>query len=154
MKHSGAQHTHRLIWNIAICTLILGSIAAAEDDSIVFDDVQRQTKEFIRYDTSITLTPDQEAVKHEALSDLPAPCCSNYSIETCCCPCNMAKAVWGLSKFLITQHGYDATQVRETVARWFDTINPDGFSGRACYTSGCERLFKKDGCGGMQELKS
>ena len=41
-------------------------------------------------DEPIELTPEQELIKKKALSKIPAPCCSDNSAYTCCCPCNMA----------------------------------------------------------------
>lgn len=51
--------------------------------------------------------------------------------------------------FLIADEGHDAERVRQEVADWYDEINPDGFSGRACFDGGCGRAFADDGCGGM-----
>lgn len=116
---------------------------------IELHDVAAQTKEFIGYDDSIELTPEQEAVRVEALSALPAPCCSDNSAATCCCPCNMAKSTWGLAKYLITEKGATVEQVRQAAQDWHRFINPDGFSGDVCYTGGCNRAFKDNGCGGM-----
>jgi len=118
---------------------------------LTFHDVAAQTQEFIGYDGSIHLTPEQEAIRVEALSAIPAPCCSDNSADTCCCPCNMAKSVWGLSKYLITEKGADVAQVRQAAQDWFGFINPAGFSGDTCYIGGCNRAFKDNGCGGMSE---
>lgn len=143
---------------LAVAVLFTFQIAASAKAETVttvagltFHDVAAQTKEFIGYDDSIQLTPEQEAIRVEALSALPAPCCSQYSAATCCCPCNMAKAVWGLSKYLITEKGADAAQVRQAAQDWFGFINPNGFSGDACFTGGCGRAFKANGCGGMSK---
>lgn len=125
------------------------SLSAEDADPVPFDDVQRLTREFIGYQQSIQLTAEQEAVKREALEALPAPCCSDNTAYTCCCPCNMSLSIWGLSHLLISQHGYDAEQVRTKVEEWIGFINPDGYSGNVCYTGGCNRPFNKNGCGGM-----
>jgi hypothetical protein len=132
------------------------SLAEGEElatSGIHFHDVQQQTREFHAYNRSITLTAKQRAVMHEALSSLRAPCCADQTAATCCCSCNMAKSWWGLSKYLIAERGYGPNQVREAVADWFQFINPDGFTGNACYTGGCNRPFHKNGCGGMSEKK-
>jgi hypothetical protein len=63
----------------------------------------------------------------------------------------MAKSWWGLSNHLIADGGYGAEEVRAAVEGWIEFINPEGFSGDACYTSGCPRPFHRDGCGGMDE---
>ncbi len=41
------------------------------------------TQRFIDYYNSITLTPEQERVKRDALSPLKAPCCDDNSMYTC-----------------------------------------------------------------------
>ena len=82
---------------------------------------------------------------------MPAPCCADNTMATCCCPCNMAKAVWGYSAWLIVEKGYDADQLEKEVRRWLADANPNGWSGEACYKGGCSRSFDQDGCGGMVE---
>ena len=126
------------------------SFAAETSDPVPFEDVKSQTLEFIGYAKSIRLTTEQDAIKREALEALPAPCCSDNTAYTCCCPCNMSLSIWGLSHLLITEHGQNAEQVRAKVEEWIDYIGPDGFSGNVCYTGGCARPFAKDGCGGMR----
>ena len=85
------------------------------------------------------------------MGSVPAPCCSDYPILTCCCPCNAAKATWGLSRYLIAKLGYSAPQVKGTVTEWLRFINPRGFTGNACFAGGCKRSFSENGCGGMDE---
>ena len=114
------------------------------------DDVLQQTKQFIAYNRSITLTPQQAVVMKEALSAMPAPCCSNYTAASCCCKCNMARTIWGLSKHMIAHQNQGVEEVRQGVSDWIKSINPGGFSGRACFNGGCNRPFNKDGCGGMK----
>ncbi len=121
------------------------------DLGLEFTDTKAQAAEYIRYYKNIELTPEQERVKAEALSALPAPCCSDNSLLTCCCPCNMAKSAWGLSAHLITERGFDAEQVRRAAVQWLEFANPDGYTGDACYTGGCGRSFEHNGCGGMNE---
>ena len=111
------------------------------------------TEQLLAFNDSIRLTAEQEAVRREALEALPAPCCARFSAATCCCECNMARATWGLAKHLIADEGYDAEQVRKAVAAWHAEINPDGFSGEACFNGGCGRAFANDGCGGMDRHK-
>jgi hypothetical protein len=50
---------------------------------------------------------------------------------------------------MIAEQGASAETVREKVQEWIRFTNPDGYSGRACYTGGCGRPFAQDGCGGM-----
>jgi hypothetical protein len=129
-----------------------GRIAEEAYGSVVtFTDVKSQTLEFHRYHRTIQLTPEQHDVMREALTDIPAPCCSDRSALTCCCECNMAKSWWGLSKHLIADRGLGAEQVRVAVNEWLEFINPEGFSGDVCYTGGCGRPFRENGCGGMNE---
>ncbi len=130
---------------------VLSNGSAAEGSPVEFTDVRKQTREFMAYNKSISLTPEQEEVKREALSGLKAPCCADRTAYTCCCSCNMAQTWWGLSKHLIVNEGYDADQVRTAVQEWLKFINPNGFSGDACYTGGCGRPFHRNGCGGMDE---
>ncbi len=123
----------------------------AVEVDIEFDDIPALTKKFIGYNRSIQLTPDQERIKAAALSSIPAPCCSEFPLATCCCPCNLAKSVWGLTKHLITDRGYGVDQVQVAAVRWVNAVNPNGFSGTVCKTGGCGRPFSQNGCGGMNE---
>jgi len=132
----------------------LGLTQAQEEsksDTLKFNDVKAQAKEFIADYRSIKLSPAQEKIKVEALSDISAPCCSTFPMATCCCPCNLAKSVWGLSSFLIAKKNYNVKQVKEAVIAWIQFTNPSGFNGKACFQNRCEAAFHKDGCGGMKE---
>jgi hypothetical protein len=115
----------------------------------VFRNLRAQTEQFIDYFSSIRLTPAQEAIKGEALDSIPAPCCKKFSMKTCCCPCNLAKSVWGLSNYLIAKKGYGAPEVRSAVVEWLAFTNPKGFTGDACFTGGCKRRTAQNGCAGM-----
>jgi hypothetical protein len=141
-----------LLASILLVLVAIGSSQArnGERDEVEFTDVRKHTKEFIGYFHSIKLTPEQEAVKREALSNLPAVCCSNNSAYTCCCVCNLSRTVWGLSHHLIAERGFDATAVRAAVVKWTSFVSPDGFSGDACFNGGCGRSFANNGCGGMR----
>lgn len=116
-----------------------------------FDDVKARTTEFIGWSSSILLTPEQEKTKRQALGAIPAPCCKEYSIATCCCPCNLAKTVWGLANYAIARLGYDAAQTRALTVEWLQATNPAGYSGDACHRGGCPKRFSANGCGGMKE---
>jgi len=116
-----------------------------------FTGTREETERFIEYFRSIALTPEQERIKVEALTAIPAPCCAENPLATCCCPCNMAKAAWGLSAWLITEKGFGVEQIREATRAWLAAANPDGFSGDACYRGGCARAMRHNGCGGMNE---
>ncbi len=127
--------------------------AGGREKAFVFRDVRSQAEEFIDYYHSIRLTAAQQKIKEQALGSIPAPCCRDYSILTCCCPCNSAKAVWGLSHYLIVKRGYGAPEVKKTVLQWLEFINPNGYTGDACFTGGCQRPFSRNGCGGMDETR-
>ncbi|HLE57045.1 MAG TPA: hypothetical protein VJB15_08180 [Rhodothermia bacterium] len=116
-----------------------------------FTDARRQAAEFIAYDREIALSPDQKQVMDAALSSIPAPCCSQYSIATCCCPCNLAKATWGLSKHLIAHRQATSSEVNAAATEWLRFTNPVGYTGDACFTGGCNRSFEHNGCGGMND---
>lgn len=133
----------------ALATFLVSWGVAAAVTELRFDDVRRQTAEFMRYNETIQLDAAQQKVFDEALDALPAPCCSDNTARTCCCTCNSARAWWGLAKHLIADQGYGVDQVRQKVAEWFQFINPGGFSGDACYNGGCSRPFNRNGCGGM-----
>ena len=124
---------------------------AAANEPIEFVDARKQAAKFIAYYHSIRLTPEQAAIKKQALSTIPAPCCEDYSIATCCCPCNLAKSVWGLTHHVIADEGYDADEVKEVVGEWIGFTNERGYAGDACYNGRCGRPFSQDGCGGMNE---
>ncbi len=118
----------------------------------VFSDLRAQTKEFIGYADSMSLAPEQQKVKEAVLSAIPAPCCKKFSAATCCCPCNMAKSIWGLSNLMLLRHGANAEELRTAVEAWIRVINPAGFTGDACdKRGGCERPFAENGCAGMDQ---
>jgi hypothetical protein len=125
--------------------------APAPDKESRARDAKQQAAQFIEYYHSISLTPEQEQLKNEALSTVPAPCCRDYSIATCCCPCNLAKSVWGLSHFLIAEKRYNVPQLTDAVRGWLRSTNEAGHSGDACYARRCNQPFDRDGCGGMDE---
>jgi hypothetical protein len=141
-----AAATGGLLWSADSFAL---TKRASDSHPISFRDAQAQAREFIRENERMTLTPAQQKVMTQALSSVPASCCAQYSVSTCCCPCNLARSVWGLSKTLIQKHGASESQVRRAVTEWLTFINPRGSAGNACFTGGCDRPFHKDGCGGM-----
>lgn len=116
----------------------------------VFDGTREETQRFMDMNRDITLTSDQEAVRLEALSQLPAPCCGEFSAATCCCECNIARAIWGLSKSLIVE-GAEAAEVKEDVQAWLKAVNSSGYTGEACSLGKCSKSPKEGGCGGMEE---
>ncbi len=141
---------------VALTALLLGSVGQAGTTTEPakppsFAEVKARTPEFIAWSKSILLTPAQEKIKQEALGAIPAPCCKEYSVATCCCPCNLAKTVWGLANHAIARLGYDVVQTRALAVRWIRATNPAGYSGNACNRGGCSRPFSANGCGGMRE---
>lgn len=124
---------------------------ARDETALDFNDVPTRAKEFIGYYHSISLTPEQQKLKERALGAIAAPCCKDYSILTCCCPCNLAKTVWGLAQHAIAKRGYDEAQLKKAVLGWLRAVNASGFSGTACYQGGCGKAFAANGCGGMDE---
>lgn len=153
----------RKFWLVVILSAVVSGIAApgagigvvhaSQSDALTFTDVDAQTRTFIGYYHSIQLTRDQELVKARALNAIPAPCCSDTPMRTCCCDCNLAKAVWGMSNHAVARLGYTEAQLRDKVVEWLAFINPGGFSGDSCYTGRCGMPFDSNGCGGMQESK-
>lgn len=119
------------------------------EDDLTFTTVKEQSLQFMDYERSIKLTAEQEQIKKTALEAIPAPCCSDNSAYTCCCPCNLSRTTWGLAAYLITEKGADAETVKAKAQEWIKFVNPAGFSGDVCYTGGCGRAFANNGCGGM-----
>jgi hypothetical protein len=129
------------------------------------------TQQFKDYYEASSLSPEQERVFEDALLPLKAPCCDDNPMSTCCCDCNLAKSVWGLSSYLIAEEDYGAEQVRESALQWLRFIHGDYYVGRelssrgvnpnkydlpsgdACYTRRCEMTFADAGCGGMRVLR-
>ena len=136
---------------VVLTMFLSGGAYSASSDEIVFSDVEEQTRQFMEWERTIRLTPEQEALKKEALGAIPAPCCSDNSAYTCCCPCNLSRTIWGLSNYLITTQNASAERIRAKVTEWIGYVNPGGYkSGDTCYRGGgCRRAFKHDGCGGM-----
>ncbi|HEY3348661.1 MAG TPA: hypothetical protein VGM13_02685 [Thermoanaerobaculia bacterium] len=126
-----------------------GSTATVKSTKPLFYDVHSQTKQFIAWSDSIRLTPEQEKIKEEVLSSIPTTCCKKFSMLTCCCACNMAKTIWGLSNHMLAHEGADARRLRATVLEWTQFIGKKGFTGDACFKGGCSRPFAENGCGGM-----
>lgn len=150
-----------LIWFLALTAVTIlplsGHLLAGDDEvdwaAGRFAGSREEVETFMAYNRSIQLTAPQEAIRTTALKAIPAPCCSKFSAATCCCECNLTRSIWGLAKHLITERGAGAEQVRQAVTAWIDTLNPGGYPGDTCFTGGCNKAFKKSGCGGMRESK-
>ena len=143
------------VFAVALTAVYFAYVPAANQKVVAggaeFGDARTQAAEFIAKYNSVSLTPAQRKIREEALSSIPAPCCKEFSIETCCCPCNLAKSVWGLASKLIAERDYDAAQVNSAVKEWIQFTNANGYTGDACHRGGCGRPFDKNGCGGMNE---
>jgi hypothetical protein len=131
--------------------------------------LMKNTQQFLDYYSTIQLTPQQDSIRISALEPLPAPCCDDNPMSTCCCPCVLARSVWGLSKYLITEKKYNAEELREAALQWLKFIRRDYFVLRgleergvdpavfglvyeaSCYTGKCNYSFSEGGCGGMVE---
>jgi hypothetical protein len=138
---------------VCVPRTVLAADQGAGRPGITFHDLQSQTEAFIAYFHGISLTPEEELIRNEALSPIPAPCCDSYSAATCCCVCNLARSIWGLSNYLVHEEKYSVAEVRGAVIEWLNFTNPKGYSGSACFNGGCGRPFSRDGCGGMEDGK-
>ncbi len=136
----------------AMAALALNSAAGRPAQRIRFTDAASQSAEFIGYSRSIELSATQRTARNRALASIPAPCCSKFSAATCCCPCNLAKSVWGIANLLITRDHASDAEVGRAARDWIAFVNPGGFTGDVCDSGGgCGRRFSHDGCGGMDE---
>ena len=126
------------------------SAGSRTQGEIVFKDAEAQTRRFMEWARTIRLNSEQETIKKAALSTIPAPCCSDKSAYTCCCPCNMSRSIWGLANYMISEQRADAKVVRAKAEEWIAYINPNGYSGKACYIGRCQQPFREDGCAGMK----
>ncbi len=148
----GEMHSDRRAFLAACAGVFAASLRPGRSEEIAFRDVRGQTRQFMRWYEEISLTPAQEDVKKEALGSIPAPCCSDNSAYTCCCPCNISRTIWGLSQYMIARQDASASQVRDKVREWISFVGPRpprAFSGSGCYTGHCSRPFREGGCGGM-----
>ena len=131
---------------------LLALEATVRKQPLRFSGPRAQAAEFIGYARSIRLTAPQRETWEAALGSMASPCCKDFRLSTCCCPCNLAKSAWGLANFLIARRGATVAEVQEGVRSWIAFVNPGGFSGDVCVTSGgCARTFARNGCGGMHE---
>lgn len=122
-------------------------------EKIEFHDLESQMREFMGYNSTIALTAEQEAIKEDVLGSQPAVCCRNSSALTCCCPCNLSKSLWGLANYLIAEKGMKGPELKATLNEWIAFTNPSGYTGDSCYTGGCERSPRENGCGGMNDRR-
>jgi len=129
-----------------------GQTATAGPDS---PEVTARTAQYVGYDQSLALTPEQERTQAAALGEVPSPCCRDHTMARTCCPCTLSKTVSGLAKHLIVESRYEAAQVRAAILGWLRFADKDGFPGHACSRrDGCRRPFNQHGCGGMDGRRS
>jgi hypothetical protein len=143
-----------LLFGVPLCAALAlehAGAAGQKTAAMRFHDVSAQTMQFIGYSKSIVLTAEQQDLKDRVLAKIPAPCCKESPLSTCCCPCNLVKSVWGLSNYLIVEKNVSATELDKTVKQWIRFTNAKGYSGDVCDTGGCDRPFSANGCGGMDE---
>lgn len=139
-----------------LCVILAGSSMLAlgrrpQEEPLLFKDQRSQTKEYIGYYHSIALNPEQKQLKERALKSIPAPCCKDYPVLACCCPCNFAKSVWGLANYLIVKRNYSEARLKMAVTEWINFTHSSGYSGDSCYQGRCGLPTTADGCGGMDE---
>ncbi len=134
---------------VSAVTANSGTAPAAVATSDTDPEVEKLSRQYISWYEEIELTPEQEEIKRAALEPLPAPCCSDNSAYTCCCPCNLSRALWGMTAHMIAKEGKNAEEVQDAAKKWIARINPGPSSGDACYTGRCGLPYSKDGCGGM-----
>ncbi|MEM7583356.1 MAG: hypothetical protein AAF560_08255 [Acidobacteriota bacterium] len=141
---------------VAALALALGSSGETTDSGDAwlageFKGDRAEVQKLMDHYEAIRLTPEQEKIRREALGPIPAACCNEFSMATCCCECNLSRSLWGLSKYLIVEKQADAKQVRDSVTAWIEVLNPDGYEGNTCQTGRCNLPFDKGGCGGMNK---
>lgn len=162
--HCGSPGTrHVSLWWAVLGVVVVAALVAlfgalrvkptAEAQATASSDVRQRTAELIGYARSIRLTPEQQKVKADALSAIPAPCGNGSSLAVRCCGCNLFKSTSGLANHMIAREGADSGRVRQAVLDWIGRTNPGGYSGAACDIKRCERPFHEDGCGGMSEAR-
>ena len=144
----------RTVLVLAMALAVFGGVLVAKEASMdwasgEYTGSRDEVLTLMGFYDSIELTAEQEAVRQEALGPLPAACCNEFSMATCCCVCNLSRSIWGLSKHLIAERGASAEVVRKSVEAWVAAINPDGYQGKTCTTGQCGKPFKEGGCGGM-----
>lgn len=131
--------------------------------------------QFIGWKDTIVLSPVEERVFHDALVQIPAPCCDDNTAFQCCCEkggrrCNIVTSAKGLAAYLVHEKGYTGDQVRDTVLEWLRFARPDYYVAQAleaeglnpatygvttegsCYRGMCEVPISQGGCGGMGKL--
>lgn len=157
-KHGEGQRRRFLIAVLATSIWYLPACSPEQRESepavnIQFTGARNEVERNLYHYENISLTTSQEERMQRALGPLSAPCCSDFSMATCCCECNLARSVWGLSKHLISERNLGEEAVRTAAVDWIEAINPRGFSGDVCATGGCGRSFMEGGCGGMTRKK-
>ena len=135
---------------------------------ILSEIIRSMPKEGKKISYKIPLSLDNTQRFIDPLTD---PCCPPSPMPTCCCPCNFAESIWGLSKYLIVEHNYTTEGVRESALEWMQFTHKDfyineelkkrGISpedvGRPskipnCWGGDCELSLEDGGCTGMEKL--
>jgi len=144
--------------------------AAETETSYGFALSPSNTQQFIDWYYATPLLPEEKEIMQQALETIPAPCCDDNSAATCCCECNLARSVWGLSAYLIHEKGYGIEEVREAARQWLQFARGDYYIAAAlkargyfpqdydlttygsCYRGMCEFPLSQGGCAGMEAL--
>lgn len=121
---------------------------------------------------TVELTPEQATVVKQVLSEIPAPCCDDNSVYSCCCTkngeiCNLTRSARGLAHWLVTARGFEGEDLKAAVEEWLRFAHRDYYLAQAlrergispgkyglstrgtCYQGECELPMRRGGCGGM-----
>ena len=124
---------------------------------------------------TVELTPEQATVVKQVLSEIPAPCCDDNSVYSCCCTkngkiCNLTRSARGLAHWLVAARGFEGEDLKAAVEEWLRFLKPEYYLARAleeqglnpadyglaahetyesCYARQCEAPLDAGGCGGM-----
>jgi hypothetical protein len=130
---------------------------------------------FLECADTLELSQEEEATFHNALVQIPAPCCDDHTAYRCCCEdselsCNLIRSGKGLAALLIVEHGFDEGMIVTAVDEWFRFARPDYYIARelvaqgktpedygvtvigSCYRKLCNTPISDGGCGGMVEI--
>ena len=111
-------------------------------------EVPAEVERILTSAAAMTLTPEQERTRTEALSRIPAPCCKEHRLAARCCGCTMSKAISAYATSLVKTES-DVGRVQAAILSWVRSFNPSGYTGTECRAKRCERSLVDGGCGGM-----
>ena len=131
--------------------------------------------QFIAWRDTVALTAPETQAFHDALVEVPAPCCDDETAFQCCCEksgqrCNIVTSAKGLAAYLIHTKKYSIEETKAAVVQWLTFARPDYYMAKAlaaegldpavwnltakgsCYRGLCETPISQGGCGGMGKL--